>query len=172
MANYDIKRTGRKCHSSGRSFEAGEEFASGLFESEEGLERRDFALDEWDQAEADCLGSWKSRMPETEGGRVYWAPNDVLLAYFNHLNETGEAPDAAYVMGLLLVRKRILQLLETDEEAEGGPVMVLRNRHTKDKIDVLVVEVTPERSHQIQQELAENLFTDRPSGSGNETPID
>lgn len=164
MAKYEFKRTARKCYETQREFDRGEEFFSALIDTDAGPERRDFGHDIWKGPADDCIGWWKSTVPLLEAGRVYWAPSDVLLAYFENL--AGKAiKDATYVMGLLLVRKRLLQLVETDDEAEGGPLMILRNRKTKEKIEIPVVELTAERMIQIQDELAENLFMDRPDGA-------
>ena len=167
MIQYEFKRTTRKCFETGREFDRGEEFFSALIDTDQGPERRDFGQDVWKGPSDDCIGWWKSSVPLLEKGRVYWAPSDVLLAYFESLTERA-IKDAAYAMGLLLVRKRLLQLVETDDDAEGGPLMILRNRKTKEKIEVPVVELTAERMSQIQDELAENLFMDRPDGSGSD----
>ena len=43
-------------------------------------------------------------------GRPHWAPNDVMLNYFERLLEDPTAEDARYVLALLLVRRRMLRV--------------------------------------------------------------
>lgn len=65
-------------------------------------------------------------------------------------------------MALLLVRKRILQWKETIRRDERS---FLRLHDAKQNQDMEVAEValTPQRTAEIQTELAEKLFTDQRS---------
>ena len=169
MSNFDIKRTSRKCSVSERAFEAGEEFYSALVEVDGELVRQDFAHDSWDGEPNDSVGWWTSRMPDLEQGKVYWAPNSVLFAYFEHTYERGDAQaDIAYVLAILMVQKRILQMIETDESTTP-PTLVVHNRKSKTDYRIPQIDLPPDRLQQIQDELAENLFTS--SAPGGEAEI-
>ena len=159
MVNFDFKRTSRKCSISGRSFESGEEYVSLLVEEDDELIRKDIALSEFDAPPENCVGWWKSRVPDLDKGTVYWAPKDVLMSYFQHLIQQPDSPDMVYVMAILLLQKKHLRLLETTvvDEVES---MSLICHSTKEKFDVKVVEVSQERDASIQNEMAEKLFTD------------
>ena len=92
---------------------------------------------------------------------MYWAPRDVLLAYFDSLVEKPDYQPTVYVMALLLVRKRILQLVdsETNEEGEFLELKFAKENRT---YKIPVVELSNEQVTNIQQDLGEQLFTDQP----------
>jgi hypothetical protein len=160
MLNFDFKRTNRKCSVCDRAFDSGEEFVSALVEVDGELIRKDFAVESWAEPPENCIGWWKSRMPDLDKGRVYWAPNDVLLAYFQHVLAQPESQDAAYVMAVLLVRKRTLQMVETDESTQP-PTMVVHHRRTNTDFRVAAMDIPGHRIAQIQNELCEHLFTNQ-----------
>lgn len=164
MLNFDFKKTSRKCSTNDRPFESGEVFFSALIDEGGELVRKDFASEAWDAPPEGCVGWWKSRMPNLEKGKVYWAPKDVLMAYFQHVYEQPAYADLAYVMAVLLVRKRILQMIETDESTEP-PTMIVHHRKTKTDFPIAVQELSSHRISQIQNELAEQLFSDQPPES-------
>ena len=125
------------------------------------MERLDFCNESWDAPPENCIGWWKSRVPELGKGKVYWAPQEVLLAYFDYVRDRPDQSDTAYVMALLLVQKRILTLTETVEREEGS-FLLFKNRKAKLKYELPVIEVEPARLAEIQNELAERLFMDQP----------
>jgi hypothetical protein len=160
MTNFDFRRTSRKCFVTGRTFERGEEFVSTLIEQDNELVRKDYSIDHWDQSADNCIGWWKTRLPILEKGRVYWAPRDVLLSYFHYLRSQNDQSDAVYVMSLLLIRKRIMRLLETVlDTAENRQTMILVNAGEPNRIEVPIVELSDQRLQEIQQDLADKLFT-------------
>lgn len=163
MLNFDIKRTNRKCIASDRPFERGEEFVSALVEIDGELVRQDYSVQSWEEPPENCIGWWKSRMPDLDKGRVYWAPNDVLLAYFQHLIAHPRSQDTAYVMAVLLVRRRTLQMVETDESTKP-PTLVIHHRKTNTDYRVIVMDIPGYRITEIQNELSEHLFTNQAPG--------
>ena len=165
MAQFEFKKSNRRCSVSQREFESGEEFVSALIEVEEKIERVDFALDAWDSATETYVGWWKSRMPDLNSGKVYWAPNQVLLSYFVHVYEQAHVnPDVTYVVAILMVQKRILQMIENDESTDP-PTLVVHHRKTKTDFRIPTVELSGQRVNEIQEQLAESLFTNsRPTG--------
>ena len=158
MLNFEFKRTNRKCHVSGRVFSSGEDYVSLLIEEGDELIRRDISIDEFDGPPENCVGWWKSKVPDLTEGKVYWAPKDVLLSYFNRLIESQQA-DHIYVMAILLLQKKHLQLRDTIE-SNGKEIMQLFNIATKELFEVEVVEVSADRIVSLQSDLAEKLFTD------------
>ena len=161
MANFDVKKSARKCYESERTFQPGEEFYSALIELENGLtERRDFAPDLWKGPPDDCIGSWKCSVPEIGKGKVYWAPRSVLIAYFEHVKGHETTGDIAYVTALLLVQKRILKLV--DNRGDRSKIS-LQDHNTKNKYELPVKDISPQRLIEIQDELSEKLFMDRPA---------
>jgi len=161
MAEFDFKRSGKRCSVTDRAFAPGESYVSALIEVDDDLERRDFCLAEWAEPPEDCVGWWKTQVPEATEGRVFWAPDEVLLSYFDHLHELPDRQDVAYVMALLMVRKKLFSL-EEFVDSPSGQRMVVLNRREKQTLEVDVVELPPDRLAKIQHELEEKLFTDQP----------
>jgi hypothetical protein len=100
-----------------------------------------------------------------EKGRVYWAPPEVLLSVFQHYLSQGGTADLAYVLALVLIRKKILHIQDS-LQANRDDQMLLIDLKTKQEFQVPVVQLTPQRIQTIQAELNEKLFTDQASVSG------
>ena len=161
MVDFEFKRSSRQCSVSNRAINRGEAFYSVLLEQGEGeLHRSDISTEAWAGPPEGCVGWWRSTVPNLEKGRVYWAPNEVLLAFFQHVSTQTEHLDTAYVMGLLLVRKRILQWKETIER-DGQSFLRLVNAKTDTDFEIHQLDLTPQRTAAIQRDLAEKLFTDQ-----------
>lgn len=161
MMDFQIKKTSRHCHATERDLKPGELFFSDLVQEEDALIRRDFCEEAWQGPDEHSIGWWKAKIPEIEGGRVYWAPRDVLLAYFDSLIEKPDYQPTVYVMALLLVRKRILQLVDS-ETNEEGEFLELKFSKENRTYKIPVVELSNEQVTNIQQDLGEQLFTDQP----------
>ena len=76
-----------------------------------------------------------------------------MLRFFDELAEQPDKQDMRYVLSLLLVRRRVMQLEEDSTGQNGSQIMVMYcpRRQTTYKIPV----VTPEQARidEIQQEL-------------------
>lgn len=160
MVEFDVKRSSRKCSVQDRALMPGETYISALIEAIDGTQRRDYCLEAWEGPPEECIGWWKARIPEVVAGKIYWAPNDVLYSYFDHLRNSPGQQDAAYVMALLLVQKRLLSL-EEFVDTDDGQQMVLLNRRAGESFSIEVIEVEAARTAQLQQQLEEKLFTDQ-----------
>ncbi|MEM9412560.1 MAG: hypothetical protein AAGA30_15710 [Planctomycetota bacterium] len=145
----------------GRAFVGGEEYISLLLDDEGELIRQDIALEQWESPPDNCVGWWKSKVPDLEKGRVYWAPKDVLMTYFTHLREASHDNETTYVMAILLLQKKHLRLLD-NETHDGHSKMLVACNTTREKFEVNVIDISDQRIAQIQNDLAEKLFTDIP----------
>src|SRR5207247_10877299 len=110
--DFEIQRCTRRCAASGRELGPGEAFYSVLRRQGAELLRLDYAAHQWTGPPDDCLGWWKSRMPDRDASRAKLAPNDVLLQLFQQLEAVPEKQDLRFVLALLLVRRRVLQVDE------------------------------------------------------------
>ncbi len=158
MANFDFKRSNRKCSVTGRAFDVGEEFNSLLVSENDDLVRRDIGNEHWNGPPDNCVGWWKSRVPDLQQGRVYWAPREVLLAYFQHLIDQSDGSEEAYVMAILLLQKKYLRITDTIQR-QDREFMLLSNLATKEQFEVAVRTIASPRVAEIQHELADKLFT-------------
>jgi hypothetical protein len=161
MLNFEIKKSTRKCSQTDRDFEPGEVFVSALIENENGsTSRMDFAIDQWNETPEHCIGWWKSKVPETGKGKIYWAPRQVMLSFFKHVLNQPPAQDVAYVTALLLLQKKFVSIVD-DGETE---TMTVRDRSDKECYSVPIADIDGSRLAEIQSLLADQLFMDEPLG--------
>jgi len=159
LIDFEVQRCTRRCHKTDREFKPGEEFYSALIADGAETVRRDYALDAWVGPPEGALACWKSRMPDPKASQMQWAPNDVMLHYFEQLAEQPEKADVRYVLALLLVRRRVLRLDETVTDETGeNLVLYCPKKETEQKVPVR--EPGTARIEAIQNELAELLFGD------------
>ena len=158
--DYEIQRCTRRCSVTDRELAPGEEFYSAIFSEGAELVRYDYSVGAWSGPPQDAVGWWKSRMPEATQKRMRWAPNDVMLEFFEQLEQQPERRDMRYVLALLLVRRRVMRLEEKESDENGAEVLVLYcpRRETTYKVP----ESAPDESRieAIQEELARLLFAD------------
>lgn len=160
MIDFDISRCTRKCASTDRELRAGETCYSVLVAEGADTVRRDYAAEAWQGPPEGAIGWWKSVVVDPNAKRMHWAPSDVMLNYFVQLEGNPAAEDTRYVLGLLLVRKRILrnESIEKDE-ATGRETLVLYSPRQECEYRVPVVLPSAERVEAIQNELAQLLQT-------------
>jgi hypothetical protein len=156
LLDFEITSCSRQCAISGRTFAPGEPYFSTL--SCDGAEtvRRDYAADQWHAPPESVIAWWRSRMPEADG-RPKLAPQDVLINLFIDLAEQPQEACFRYVLGLLLVRRRIMKLEETRTEIDGA-VMVLDCPRRQEQYELRVAPPEAEDVETIQRRLVELLY--------------
>lgn len=160
MIDYEVQRCTRHCASTGRELQPGEEFYSVLVAEGAQVVRRDYAREAWTGPPAGVLGWWKSHMPERQAKKVQWAPNDVMLELLETLEQQPEKRDMRYVLSLLLIRRRVIRLEDTEPTADGGEISVLYCPRRETTYRVETTLPSDERIVEIQQELAQLLFAE------------
>lgn len=156
--DYEVQRCTRHCAATGRELAPGEEFYSVLTAEGADLVRRDYAPEAWQGPPAEAIGWWKSQVPNPNANRVHMAPNDVLLQFFEELEQQPARQDMRYVLTLLMVRRRVLRLEEEQRDNQGREVLVVYcpRRDTTYRVPVVAPDET--RINEIQDELARLLF--------------
>jgi hypothetical protein len=160
MLDFEVQRCTRHCAKNQRELRPGEVFYSVLMAEGAQVVRYDYAAEAWSGEPANALGWWKSRMPEPNATRMHWAPSDVMLQYFEELDSQPARGDERYVLALLLLRRRIVRLEETQRNASGRETLVLYSLRNEREYGVEVVVPAPERVREIQEHLARLFFAD------------
>ena len=158
MLEFDVQRFSRRCTKTDRELEPGETFFSALVPTGAEVVRNDFCADAWNGPPEDAIGWWQSEVPDPKSRKVHWAPSDVMLHYFLQLAEQEENQDTRYILTLLMIRKRILRLDETERDDNGTERLHVYCSKNESEYEILAVTPTPERIDVIQAELAELLF--------------
>ncbi|HTU26811.1 MAG TPA: hypothetical protein VMF30_15490 [Pirellulales bacterium] len=156
--DYQVHRCTRHCTASGREIQPGETFYSTLEVQGAEVVRHDYAADAWTGPPTGVLGWWQSVLPSPSAKRVRWAPNDVMLDLVEELSGSPDRADMCYVLALLLVRRRVVRLEETEHDAQGREISVLYCPRREATYRVPTVVPSDERAAAIQQELSELLF--------------
>jgi hypothetical protein len=160
MIDFEIQRCSRRCAATDRELAPGEVFYSVLVSRDAEVVRCDYSEQAWQGAPEDAIGWWKSRMPEPNAKRAHWAPNDVMLDYFHRLEEQNAEPDVRYILALLMIRRRILRLEDSEVDDSGNEELVVFCPRNEAEYRVRVVSPDPARAGEIQEELAQLLFAD------------
>ncbi|MDA0818038.1 MAG: hypothetical protein O2946_10805 [Planctomycetota bacterium] len=117
--DYRIHKPQPRCASTDRPLTAGEPFYSALVRQNGGIIRLDLAADAWQGPPESSLAWWRSTMP-AENAKPTLAPVDALLDLLEQLE--GNQTDAAlrYLLALVLVRRRVLKIIDASEVDEAG----------------------------------------------------
>ena len=158
--DFDVQRCSRRCAITGRELAPGETYYSALIPSGATVERHDYSSEAWPGPPPEALGWWKSQVPTAETKKTQWAPNDVMLELFDEMADSQDRADVRYVLALLLIRRRVLRLEETqrDEHERETLIVYCPRRETDYKVPVVMPD--GDRATQIQQTLAQLLFRD------------
>ena len=96
-------------------------------------------------------------MPLGESSKSKLAPQDVLLNLFVELADRPDEAEFRYVLGLLLIRRRILKLEETRRSAQGE-VLILDCPRREEQYELRATTPDPTQTEQLQQRMIELLY--------------
>jgi hypothetical protein len=160
MLDFEVQRCTRRCAKTDRELQPGEWFYSVLVPEGSEVVRHDYCTEAWEEPPEDALGWWKSRMPEAHARKANWAPNDVMLDYFQRLDGQAEKADVRFILALLMARRRILRLEENEIDENGNEFLVLFCSRNDVEYRVPVMTPGAARAEEIQDELARLLLSD------------
>ena len=158
--DFDVKRCSRRCSQTDRELAPKEGFYSVLVAEGSEVSRYDYCEEAWQGPPEVSLGWWKSQMPDPNAKKVHWAPNDVMLEYFEGLDGQPDKEDVRYVLTLLLIRRRVIRLEETETDETGHDQMMLYCPRRETNYTISSMDVDKTRAQEIQEELAKLLFAD------------
>lgn len=141
----------------GRELRPGDKFFSYLIRDGGTTIRKDVAAEAWEGPPDECLGWWQSEVPDAKSRKMHWAPHEVMLHYFDETEDKPEEADVRYILALLLIRRRIFRLEETQSDEQGLEVLVMYCSQNESEYEVPVVDVSPERATEVQALLSQLL---------------
>ena len=161
MADWEINRPLGQCSGSGRKIEAGEEYYGALVEGDQGLERRDFCNEYWEQEKPQVYCFWKTRLAAPDEKRELFISDDMLMAFFERLaNETDpEKLSFRFVLALVLMRKRRLKYDSTKRDGDRE-IWRLRVTGEKDIVEVLNPHLAEDQIEQLTSQIGQIFQAD------------
>ncbi|MGW8258063.1 MAG: hypothetical protein ACWGMZ_11295, partial [Thermoguttaceae bacterium] len=132
-------------------------YYSAIFEEGADLKRLDYSQAAWKGLPEGAIGFWKSQVPDKKNRNKRWAPSDVMLHFFDELEQQGDKQDIRYVLTLLLIRRRVFRLEEERRENGDQETLVAYCPRRDTTYHVTVVVPENERVDDIQNQLAELL---------------
>jgi len=158
MAEWEIKKTLGQCYGTGRKMEVGEEYYSALVETTEGLERRDYSSQYWQEAHPQVYCYWKTRLQDEQSKKKLFVDDDMLMSFFERLG-TEEAQDRInlrFCITLILMRKRLLKY-ESAEIEGANEVWTLRIAGSDNRVRVINPHLTEDRIEELSSQIGEIL---------------
>lgn len=161
MDNWAINKPLGQCSGSGRAIEPGQDYFGALVATEEGLERRDFSAEFWEEAKPEVFCYWKSRLPTADEKKPLFVDDEMLVAFFERLAEETEQEKVnfRFVLALILMRKRRLKYDATINE-DGKEIWRLRVVGEGVFADVVNPHLDDEQVDQLSSQIGQILHAD------------
>ena len=166
LDDYSVSKSSRTCARTGRLLEPDEACVATLCENETGqLERQDYALDAWsdDNRPEGFFSMWRTKVPADDGPRRLFLDDEALVDLFTRLEgeERRDRQAFRYVLGLVLLRKRLLRF-EGRRESDQGQISLLRPRGQSEgaPMEVLDPGLSDEDIVAVHEQLGEILHGD------------
>lgn len=164
MSDWEVDKPLGQCYGTGRKIEHGEEYFGALVEFEEGLQRRDFCADYWENEKPEVFCYWKSRLPLPDEKKQIFVDDQMLMAFFERLeNEADqEKVNFRFVLSLILMRKRLLKYDSTryEDENEIWRLRVVGDKSGDNRIEVINPHLDEEQVTQLSSQVGQILQTD------------
>jgi hypothetical protein len=160
QGTYDVARPQGRCHVTGNAIEPGTRFMAALRENPAGFERVDVSLDAWSQFDrANILAHWQTVMPRAEQKKKVFVDDQVLCELFERLGTATEPNklNFRFVLGLILMRKRMIVYEDTRVDADGREIWSVRFKGRDDRLDLLNPKLDESQVHEVSAQLGEIL---------------
>ncbi len=155
LLDVEISNCTRRCAASDRPLAPGEEYFSTLILETGAPVRRDFAADAWHGPPEGVVAWWRSRMDG--GAKARLAPHEVLVNLFAALADQPGEIEFRYVLGLLLVRRKVLKLVEGDGAAPAER-MLLECPRRGEQFELLVAVPDSSRTAELDARMTNLLY--------------
>jgi hypothetical protein len=156
----EIKNCSRTCAATSRALNSGEVYFSVLKASAHDFVRHDYCVEAWAGPPEECVGWWRSRVPTKDDHQLRLAPTDVMLNLFEALEDRPAEIEFRYLLGLLLLRRRVLRREDSCRDEQLREVLQLHCQSRGKDYDLVVAEPIPERAVQLQQQMLNLLYGD------------
>ena len=161
MDNWEIARSSGVCSASGRPIEEGEEYYVVILEDGESFRREDYSLEAWTGPPTGAFCHFKSRIPPKTRKKRLFVDDDLLVNFFLRLADEADESRLRFrfVLGLILMRKRLLRYQETIRE-DGREYWQMCLAKDRSMHRVLNPQLTDDQVGGVSQQLGAILHGD------------
>jgi len=161
MDEWEVSKPLGQCCGSDKKIEYGEEYFAALIETEEGLARRDFCADYWNNKKPNVFCYWKTKLPHPDQKKPIFVDEEMLMAFFERLERESEQEKVnfRFILALILMQKRRLKY---DSTKTDGDKEIWRLKVTgKDEFaEVINPHLDDEQIEQLTSQIGNILQTD------------
>jgi hypothetical protein len=161
MDEWPISKSLGKCFGTSGQILPEEEYFAALVETEQGLQRRDFSSEYWNEKHPAVYCFWKTKMPLADQKKKVFVDDDMLMSFFERLSTETEQErvDFRFVLMLVLMRKRKLKYDSTRNE-NGREIWRLRITGSDQFVDVVNPHLDEGRIEQLSAQVSQILQAD------------
>lgn len=158
MDQWEVSKPLGQCSGTGKRIECGEEYFAALVETQEGLARRDFCAEYWQEHKPEVFCYWKSTLPHPDRKRQIFVDDQMLMAFFERLAKETEPQklNFRFVLALILMRKRRLKYDSSKRQGEQE-VWRLRVAGEDRFVELKNPQLNEEQIEQLSSQLSEIL---------------
>lgn len=161
QGKYEIGRPAGVCAASGQPIAPGSKFVAALRETPSGFERLDISHAAWPgfEGKADLLAYWHAVMPEPNVKPKMFVDDGVLCELFERLADAEEPAKISFrfVLGLILMRKRLLAYDSTRHDAARGEVWRVKLKGREQPLEMVDPKLTEDQLGDVTQQLGQIL---------------
>ncbi len=119
LQEYAIGRSTRRCRISDRPLLPGERYYSVIVPNGSEVARYEVAESAWQGPPPEAIGWWCGTVPVHTTKKTIPTPVEELLDALGQLCEDPSQPQLAHLLGVMLLRRRILETDDHDETAKN-----------------------------------------------------
>jgi hypothetical protein len=158
LLDFELKACGRTCAATARPLNPGETYFSVLEATPQDFLRRDYCVEAWQGPPEDCVGWWRSRIPTKNDSQPQLAPTDVMLNLFEALEHRPEQMEFRYLLGLMLLRRRIIRRDEASRDDQGREVLSVHCQRRAKDYELVVAEPAADQATKLQEQMLNLLY--------------
>jgi hypothetical protein len=161
MDEWEVSKPLGQCSGTGKKIKYGEEYFAALVEAEEGLGRRDFCTDYWEEKSPEVFCYWKTKLPSPDEKKQIFVDEEMLMAFFERLERETEQGkiNFRFVLALILMRKRRLKYDSSRTESDKE-IWRLRIAGGKETVEVINPHLDEEQIEQLSSQIGQILQVD------------
>ncbi len=159
--DWEIKKPLGQCSGTGEKLAPGREFYAALVETDQGLERRDFSIEFWEQQKPAVFCFWKSRIPEGSEKKRLLVSDEMLMSFFDRLADESEMEKIRFrfVLMLILMRKRKVKY-DGSRIEKGQEMWILKVTGEDRLVQVVNPHLSEDQIEQLSSQMGQILHVD------------